>query len=145
MQSRFYFERMIAVGGRGAGFSKRSNSVIDQEAKEQTIETYYRRSGKYGTHYGDIVLQAVDRGDGNLEFRKAIGDFDDSRPNANTVDVTYTLKAGSVTHFNNGRTYTFGINWDNVRSVSGNTYDLRREMREKGFLWDQKKKSWYRK
>ena len=41
------------MGGRGgtSGIRNSSNSAINTKAKEIEIETYYRRSGSYGSHY----------------------------------------------------------------------------------------------
>ena len=56
-----------------------------------------------------------------------------------TQYVTFKLKAGAE----NGD--VFGINWDNVKSVSGQTYDLRSEIKDRGFRWDGKNKRWVKK
>lgn len=50
-----------------------------------------------------------------------------------TQYLTYKLKAGA----NDGE--VFGVNWNNVKSVSGQTYDLRSELKDRGFRWDGKK------
>jgi len=133
------------MGGRGgtSGFS--SKSMLDPKAEVQTIETYYRRSGRFGSHYGDSVLKAIAKEGGQLEFEYAQADFSKARPKANTQDATFYIQYGSVTHFNNGKTNFYGINWENVKSVSGQTYEIKSELKDMGFQWDRDKRKWVRK
>ena len=135
------------MGGRGGTSGIRSggrNSAIDYRAKEIEIETYYRRSGSYGSHYGDSVYEAKAGADGEIVFDYATANFKDRNSKANTQDVTFKIRNGAVQHFNSGSTSFYGINWDNVKSVSGPTYDFKNSIREKGFRWDGKLKKWVR-
>lgn len=132
------------MGGRG-GSGGFSSSALDPKAKTVTIETYYRRSGRFGSHYGDSVLEAKQTSDGNIVFSYADANFSNDRQKANTQDVTFEIKHGAVTHFNNGRTQFYGINWDKVKSVSGQTYDIKSYIKDKGFKWDRENKRWVRK
>lgn len=52
------------------------------------------------------------------------------------LHITYKLNAGAE----DGD--TFGINWDKVKAVSGQTYGIRAELKERGFKWDGKTKKW---
>lgn len=133
------------MGGRGSSSNFQSSGALQAKAPEITIETYYRKSGRAGSHYGDSVIKAVETSKGEIEFQNAQGEFDNSRPNANTVDVTFKIRHGAVTNFNNGSTKFYGINWDNVTSVSGQTYNIRQEIKEHGFKWDGKNKKWVKK
>ena len=131
------------MGGRGStsGMSGGgSNSVIDSKAKTRTIETEYKKgSGFGGGYYKSEVLEAVENGKGNLKFLYATPEKREQTAKTNkTQYLTYKLKAGAE----NGE--TFGINWDNVKSVSGQTYNLRSEVKDRGFKWDGKTKSWIR-
>ena len=56
-----------------------------------------------------------------------------------TVYLTYKEKAGA-----RGDT-VFGINWKNVKSVSGQTFAIKDTIKENGFRWDGKSKKWIRK
>lgn len=76
---------------------------------------------------------------------KASGTFDNSNPKANTKDVTYKIKHGIVSWHDSRGVESYGINWDKVSSVSGQTYNLRGTLKEKGFRWDGKTKSWVKK
>lgn len=37
-----------------------------------------------------------------------------------------------------------GINWENVKSVSGRTYDVKEDLKKMGFAWDKDAKKWVR-
>ena len=117
------------------------NSVIDTGAKTRTIETVYREARGYsGSYYKDTILEAVDRGNGSLEFVYATPESREKTAKTNrTQYVTFKLKAGAE----NGD--VFGVNWDNVKSVSGQAYDLRSEIKDRGFRWDGKNKRWVKK
>lgn len=130
------------MGGRGSasGMSTKSG-VIDSAAKIRTIETVYREARGYGgSYYKDTVLEAVDKGGGELEFRYATPESREKTAKTNrTQYVTYKLKAGAE----NGS--VFGVNWDKVKSVSGQTYDMKSDIKDRGFKWDGKTKKWVRK
>lgn len=49
--------------------------------------------------------------------------------------LTYNVQAGAV----DGK--SFGINWDKVQSISGQTYSMRAEAKEHGLSWDGATKS----
>lgn len=120
---------------------------MDPKAKEQTITTYYRRNSIYGAHYRDDVYDAVERKNekGGIEIVKAYGTFDNSNPKANTRDVTYKIQHGIVSYDDSRGIESYGIRWDKVSSVSGQTYNIRSMLKEKGFRWDGKTKSWVKK
>nr|DAI87362.1 MAG TPA: hypothetical protein [Caudoviricetes sp.] len=133
------------MGGRGGKSGFYSTKTLDPRAKKTVIETYYRKSGIMGSHYGDSVMQATAGKDGEINFDYAEAHFKNKFDKANTQDVTFEISHGSVTHFNNGRTTFYGINWENVKSVTGNTYPIRGELKDKGFSWDGKGKKWVKK
>ena len=112
---------------------------MDPKAKEQTITTFYRRKSIYGPHYRDDVYEAVEQKNekGGIEIVKAYGTFDNSNPKANTKDVTYKIQHGIVSYDDS--------RLDKVSSVSGQTYNIRSMLKEKGFRWDGKTKSWVKK
>lgn len=39
----------------------------------------------------------------------------------------------------------FGVSWDKVKSVSGQTYNLKSDIKNKGFRWDGARKMWVKK
>lgn len=127
------------MGGRG-GSSGFSRNVINESSKQRTIETVYReRRGFSGSYYKDTILEALDNGGGELSFVYATPESREKTAKTNrTQYVTFKLRAGAE----NGN--VFGVNWDNVKSVSGQTYDLRSEIKDRGFKWDGKAKKWVR-
>lgn len=128
------------MGGRGgsSGFNN-NNTALPKNSPEITIDTYYRR----GSGYGQNVLEAIETSQGAIKFINATADFLDDRIKANTRDVQFKIRNGAVYH--NKRGYEFhGINWDKVNSVSGETYAMKEEIKEKGFKWDRDNKRWVR-
>lgn len=130
------------MGGRGGQSGFASRQSLDPSAKKTVIETYYRQSGRFGAHYGDSVMEARAGKAGEISFDYADAKFKDKNDKSNTKKVTFEISHGSVTHYNNGNTTFYGINWNNVKSVVGNTYQIRSELKEKGFRWDGKEKKW---
>lgn len=134
------------MGGRGgkSGFSSRGGgrpSALDMKAPEQVIESYYRRSGSY---YGLEVISVKSESNGEIVLTNLKPEFEGgSYSKANTIPVTYKFKHGITD--TGKRKESYGINWDNVKAVSGATYSLRGWIKEKGFVWDRDNKRWIRK
>lgn len=124
------------MGGRGgaSGLSNKNAAALPKDAKEITIETYYRKSRRY---YGTSVLEARETSDGNISFAYAEADFVDGYSKANTQNVVFRIKHGAEKH--NNTIHFHGIDWDNVKSVSGKTYDIKSELSSMGFRWDGEK------
>lgn len=128
------------MGGRGGQSGIKASGVIDRNAKVRTIEAVYREArGRTGSYYKDTILEAVDNGNGELSFEYATPESREKTAKTNrTQYLTYKLRAGAE----NGD--VFGVNWDNVKSVSGQTYDIKSEIKDRGFKWDGKNKKWVR-
>lgn len=128
------------MGGRGGSSGFSSSDGVIQNAKPRTIETVYREAnGRSAGYFKDEVLEAKTGGKGNVTFSYAKADSYNKTAKTNRTNyVSYTLKAGAV----NGE--TFGINWNNVKSISGQTYGLRKAAKENGLKFDGKTKSWKR-
>ena len=60
----------------------------------------------------------------------------ETKQRSQTGRSTFKLKAGAE----DGD--VFGVNWNKVKSVSGQTYGLRTTLKDKGFKWDGKEKKW---
>lgn len=87
----------------------------------------------------NTVLEAIDSGNGEVSFVYATPEKREKLAKTNrTQYLTYKLKAGAE----NGE--IFGVNWDNVKSVSGQTYDIKSEIKDRGFKWDGNNKRWVR-
>ena len=129
------------MGGRGGASGMSASGVIDKAAKVRTIEAIYREARGYsGSYYKGEVLEAVDAGGGEVHFQYATPESKEKTAKTNrTQYLTYKLKAGAE----NGD--IFGVNWNNVKSVSGQTYNLKSDIKDRGFRWDGAKKMWVRK
>ena len=119
-------------GGRGsalnaAGSAKKNRGgIIDPSAEPREIEAVYRESrGYYGSYYKNEILQAsADDRTGELSFDYATPEKREKTSKTNkTQYLTYKLNAGAE----DGD--TFGINWDKVKAVSGQTYGIRAELK----------------
>lgn len=67
------------------------------------------------------------------------------KPNRNTTIAKINLKAGIYTQMGNRTYQSHNINWDNVTEVSGQTYNIKGILKDKGFVWDGSTKSYRRK
>lgn len=128
------------MGGRGGSSGISASGVIDKSAKVRVIEAVYREARGYSSsYYKNTILEAVDEGGGELAFIYATPEKREKIAKTNrTQYVTFKLKAGAQ----DGE--VFGVNWNKVKSVSGQTYDLRSEIKDRGFVWDAKTKKWVR-
>lgn len=130
--------------GRGSSKAGASQSarnvpaVFDANAPKKTIEAIYRESRPgSASYYKDEVLEAVAGGDGELKFVYATPSSREKSAQTNrTQYLTYELEHGA----HNGD--VFGVNWDKVTQVSGQTYNLRDELKKHGFRWDGATKTW---
>lgn len=126
-------------GGRGASAGT-GNSPLERNAKPRQIETQYRTpsvSMRGITGYKDEILEAKADKNGNVTFEYATPKARDKTAKTNKTEyVTYEVSHGAI----NGE--IFGVNLDKANSVSGQTYNLREELKKKGFKWDGKKKEW---
>ena len=119
----------------------KNNGVLNENAPTRTIEAVFREArGFERSYYKSEVLEAVAGKDGELKFEYATPESREKSAQTNrTQYLTYKLKSGAE----NGE--VFGVNWDKVNTVSGQTYNLRDELKKRGFRWDGKTKSWVRK
>lgn len=129
------------TGRGGGGYVKGSSDGALERVQKRTIETEYREArGWSSSYYKQEVLEAHTDGRGNLTFDYATPVSREKTAKTNrTQYVTYEVAHGAV----DGK--TFGINWSKVKSISGQTYNLRSEAKEHGLTWDGKEKKWRRK
>ena len=103
--------------------------------------------GGYGTDRESVakVLEATAKNNGEIVLKETYGKvIGGSRKYPVTeynvakayviTDKDYKVKPESV-----------GINWDNVKTVSGATYGIGPLIKEKGFVWNSTKSVWERK
>ena len=127
-------------GGGGGQWVKASSDGALERAKPRTIESTYREArGWQSSYYKEEILEARTDGNGNLTFSYAQPVSREKTAKTNrTQYLTYEVAHGAV----NGQ--TFGINWSKVKSISGQTYNLRNEAKANGLKWDSREKKWKR-
>ena len=128
-------------GGSGGSFGGGSSDGAIMGGKPREIMSFLREARGFSPRYHhDEILEAKTDGNGNLTFSYAKADSYEKTAKTNrTVNTKYTLQAGAI----NGE--TFGINWDKVQSISGQTYNLRKAAKDAGLKWDGDRKMWRRK
>lgn len=129
--------------GSGSGSTRMGGSkdgAIAGGAKRTIEARYIEGRGWQRGRYDTEVLEATTDGKGNLTFGYAQPDTKEKTAKTNKTNyLTYNVQAGAV----DGK--SFGINWDKVQSISGQTYSMRAEAKAHGLTWDGATKSWKRK
>ena len=129
--------------GSGSGSTRMGGSkdgTIAGGAKRMIEARYIEGRGWSRGRYDTEVLEATTDGKGNLTFEYAQPDTKEKTAKTNKTNyLTYNIQAGAV----DGK--SFGINWDKVQSVKGQTYEIRAEAKAHGLSWDGATKSWRRK
>lgn len=135
------------MGSRGASSgaartARAKNSVFGTEKPYTFQGTYMENGGMFGRGaYKETVLEMVDKQNGDVELQYATPVSRDKGAKTNkTVNLTYELKAGFIGRRSD--TLTHNINWDNIKSFSGETYAVRDELKKHGFRWDGGKRRW---
>lgn len=126
------------MGGRGSssGLGKNTDGVIVSDKKRKIESSFVNKN--YGMRtYKDKILEAQTGGKGNLTFDYAYP-TESERASSKRVYTTYELRAGAV----NGS--VFNVNLDKAKTVSGQTYDIKEELKRKGFKWNSSNKRWER-
>lgn len=111
--------------GSGSGSTRMGGSkdgAIAGGAKRTIEARYIEGRGWQRGRYDTEVLEATTDGKGNLTFEYAQPDAKEKTAKTNKTNyLTYNVQAGAV----DGK--SFGINWDKVQSISGQTYSMRAE------------------
>lgn len=117
---------------------KETKMALIPDAPIIEIKSFFRSKPRY---FGVTVRKAKEISAGHIVFENAKADFlyDESR-NANTKNVIFKIQHGFV--WRNKDKSFYGIDWDNVLSVSGNTFDLNDELKKRGFRWNSESKIW---
>lgn len=128
------------MGGRGAASGALFSSVFERGAKERTIEVVFREArGWSKAYYKDTVLKAVSEKGGGVNFVYADPVKREKTSKTNrTQYLTDKEKAGAQNE------EVFGINWKNVKFVSGQTFGIKDEIKKQGFKWNGSLKRWER-
>lgn len=135
---QFFGGRGSALNAAGSAKKIEVGSSIHLQSPGKQKQYIENHAGIIGSYYKNEVLQAsADDRTGELSFDYATPEKREKTSKTNkTQYLTYKLNAGAE----DGD--TFGINWDKVKAVSGQTYGIRAELKERGFKWDGKTKKW---
>lgn len=135
-------------GGSASGESDVKYTSADKttfEGEELTDTRRYQVYSSKGFKFAEQnnVYEAKSEGNGVLNVNYAKG----KETNGNIPQrgdegtYTYTTTQGFKTGYKEP-TQDTGINWNNVKEVKGQTYNIKDIIKEKGFKWDSKLKSW---
>lgn len=137
-------EREKTMGGRGSSGGSGGGGGGGAIGKANPIELVNERSRSSGNQWKNTILSASADSQGNLTFEYATPDSYEN-PNRNTTRGRYSLDAGVYNQPGDRKFRSHNINWANVRSASGSTYDIRAFLKSQGLTkWDSKNKRWVR-
>ena len=123
------------MGGRGSvSMSGGSGVFVGNEKPVSLINEKHASSYNRWKH---TVLQASDAGGGGISLDYATPKSYE-HPNRNTTVARYEIEHGVWSSQTGDRSPgSVGINWGNVKFVSGRTYDAQYLLNEKGFQWNR--------
>lgn len=127
------------MGGRGSvsasGSASGRSGVFTKN--EEPVSLTNEKHASSGYKWNHTVLQASDAGGGGISLDYATPKSYE-HPNRNTTVARYELEHGVWSGQAGDRSPgSVGINWDNVKFVSGRTYDAQSLLKEKGFRWNR--------
>ena len=123
------------MGGRGSASASGRSGVLTRNDKPASLTNEKHASS--GNSWKHTVLQASDAGGGGISLDYATTKSYE-HPNRNTTVARYELEHGVWSSQDGDRSPgSVGINWENVKFVSGRTYDAQYLLKEKGFRWNR--------
>jgi hypothetical protein len=135
-------------GGKLAGASAGGGSVTyttsDKTVREVQAHTL---QGGYGTGRDTIakVLEVTAKGNGEISLKENYGTVVGG---SRKYPVTeYNIKGANIITDKDYKAIpeSEGINWDNVKVISGSTYGIGPLVKPKGFAWNSAKSVWEKK
>lgn len=119
----------FAFGGAGSPLDKVDETILQNE----------RRRGSLLYNHAQATFVPGSEGEINLTDPHVDG-YGGSR---NHPTITQSITNGFVNTSSSGDNGRWvGINWSNVKRVSGNTYTFRHQLAEQGFKYDANTKTW---
>lgn len=143
--------------GRGSSGAVKTGGKVKYISSDKTLTAskpiyITRELGGYG---GGSVLNATTDGNGNISLDYNNNRLETYKQTSKTTVGLYELKNGitdmrsqdSKTDWGEVRPKTgdiksVGIEWSNVKSISGKTYGYGEFFKEKGFKWNRDSKRW---
>lgn len=131
------------MGGRGGSGARSAGGGGGNGAfgKENPITVTSEKRMSSGGKWTREILEASDDGKGNITLSSA-GGAKYEKLNNNTTKATYELKQGVYGYNNSGGVVSHNINWENVKSISGQTFNIKDFIKSQGFNWDNANKRW---
>lgn len=131
----------------GRGSSKLSGGGVSKTSvlgKPEPTEFRNEKNRSSGSVWKRTNLEAVadknSKGTLILDFPK---DVTYEQANSNTTYARGVINHGFINTANGSMSGRWvGINWDNVKEVKGETFDVKGMLKEKGFKWDRNSYSW---
>ena len=100
-----------------------------------------KSTGSFGNTWKYTTSEATEVGEGHISFGKPSESSTD-QVNRNTVVATHTIKAGLYNEPGSRSIKSHNINWDKVNRVSGDTFDIKEELKSRGFRFEGSTKNW---
>lgn len=135
------------MGGRGsnsatAGAIGSGGSAVFKNEGSIELENVRHRSSGY--KWRNTILEAKDIGDGGISLEYATPK-NYSNPNGNTTEAVYSISHGVWNgQVGSPHSDSIGIDWDKVSYVTGQTFDVKDYIKDKGMRWDRDNKRWSR-
>lgn len=155
----------VAIGGGGKKYLSVDKALYESEDEDLVVE---RLTHSFGSDTD--VLEASSDGKGNITLGKATP-VEYFEQNKKTTYAVYDVKCGvtnapDVRRAEQSKTFqdrvekygyynakskvqdpdsdvrSAGIDWDKVKTVSGQTYNVKSLLKDKGFKWDKANKVW---
>lgn len=139
------------MGGRGSSGSKgaggsafKPGGAKSPLGKPEPTEYFNERSKSSGFRWKRTNLEAsyVNKKEGSIHLDSP-KDVSYENVNRNTTEARGKISHGFINTANgsmNGK--WVGINWNNVKEVTGNTFAIKNDLKEKGFKWNSNTQSW---
>lgn len=129
---------------KGGGRKYTSSDKTTYEGEELTGQRRYVVYSSKGFQFkNDVnIYDAKSDGNGNLTVSKARGYETNGNIPQRGDEGTYTYKTKTGFKVDGRDVKSTGIDWDNVKSISGETYNISQAARDHGMKWDGRDKKW---
>ena len=119
------------------------SSAFDDEKHYNDIRQQ-EESGKASIiAYADTIYKVTAGENGEIIFNKSYGKQIGGSRNLPLTEHE-DMKAYYIVMKNENEPVQRGINWNNVKSVSGKVYDIKDDLKRRGFKWNGDTKRWER-
>lgn len=131
-------------GGGGGAKGETSKTTSGPIGEAPPVQVTNEKSRSSGNQWRYTVVEATHEGNGVISLGSPSKTKYES-VNRNTTEAMSTLKAGIYNQPGDRSLKTHNINWDKVKQVKGQTFDVKGLLKEKGFSFDGTTKTWIKK